>query len=236
MTRSRTFPGFPVGRLRAIRIPGLFFSELLPQIDDLNELRSTLFCFWRIGQRSGAPFVRLSELSADEGLVAAFEGSDPLAAMRDGLERATNRGTFLHVVAERDGGREDLYFLNSEAGRATIRQLEQGDWSALDTELPDTIRVEVERPNIFLLYEQNIGPLQPLIADELIEAEGLYPRGWVEEAFREAARLNKRHWRYVQRILERWQREGKDDDTAERGSPSDSRRYISGEYADFVEY
>ena len=234
--RSQSFLGFPCGKLRATRIPSLFFSELLPQIDDLGELKATLFCFWRISHRAQVPFVHLSELSSDEGLTSAFGGNDPLTALKDGLERATRRGTFIHVVAERKGNREDLYFLNSETGRATVNQLNQGDWSVLDSELPDAAQVEGERSNIFLLYEQNLGTLQPLIAEELREAEGLYPMSWIEQAFREAARMNKRHWRYVNAILERWLREGKDDATIRRSKIPDPEEYISGENADFIEY
>jgi len=58
-----------------------------------------------------------------------------------------------------------------------------------------------DRPNIFILYEQNIGLLTPPIADELRQAEQTYPAGWIEEAFREAVSLNKRSWRYIRAIL-----------------------------------
>ena len=59
-----------------------------------------------------------------------------------------------------------------------------------------------------------MGPITPQIADDLAEAEGLYPAPWIADAFREAAELNKRSWRYIQRILERWHDEGRDDDDA----------------------
>ena len=42
-----------------------------------------------------------------------------------------------------------------------------------------------ERPNIFKLYEENIGPLTPLIADALKDAEETYPPEWVAEAHRD---------------------------------------------------
>ena len=73
--------------------------------------------------------------------------------------------------------------------------------------------------NVYALYEATIGPITPQIADALAEAEGLYPPAWIEDAFREAAELNKRSWRYIQRILERWDDEGRDDDDA----PSERR-------------
>jgi len=96
--------------------------------------------------------------------------------------------------------------------------------------------VEVERPNIFALYEQNIGLLQPLIAEELREAEKTYPAAWIEEAFKIAVERNARNWRYIKAILERWTREGKDDGAPKRGSKEDRYRYIKGEYADYIEH
>ena len=67
-----------------------------------------------------------------------------------------------------------------------------------------------------MLYEQNIGMLTPMIADELRDAERHYPAEWIADAFREAVELNKRSWRYVVRILERWRVEGRKDSGRER--------------------
>jgi DnaD/phage-associated family protein len=64
------------------------------------------------------------------------------------------------------------------------------------------------RPDIFLFYEQEIGPLTAMISDELKQAEKDYPHGWVREAIHEAAIHNKRSWKYVDTILKRWKRDG----------------------------
>lgn len=232
------FAGFPSGKLRATRIPSLFFSELLPAIDSLAELKVTLYCFWLAGRRPHfPPCVRRSELLADDGLLAGLAEPERAAeeALQDGLERAVARGTLIHVATEMGGRTEDWYFLNTEGGRAAVEKLQRGDWSDLAEAAPTTVRLEVERPNIFVLYEQNIGLLQPMIAEELREAEQRYPPDWIEEAFREAVRMNKRNWRYVQAILERWAAEGRDgrrdDDSAAK-----RRRYVSGPYADLIEH
>lgn len=95
------------------------------------------------------------------------------------------------------------------------------------------IKVVVERPNIFALYEQNIGLLTPLLAEKLQDAEGRYPLDWIEAAFEEAVSNNKRNWRYIERILERWAVEGmnsgKDRGPAERALDPD--KYTKGKYA-----
>jgi DnaD/phage-associated family protein len=71
------------------------------------------------------------------------------------------------------------------------------------------VQVQVERPNIFVLYEQNIGLLSPMIAEELKEAADHYPTEWIEAAFREAVLYNKRNWKYIRAILRRWETEGR---------------------------
>jgi len=88
--------------------------------------------------------------------------------------------------------------------------------------------------SVFQLYEENIGPITPLIAEELKEAEELYPYEWLEEALREAALLNKRSWRYASRILERWATEGRTREKAGRdpGEGNSARAQLLRRYRD----
>ena len=65
--------------------------------------------------------------------------------------------------------------------------------------------------NIFLLYESNIGPITPMIADSLKEAEKDYKFSWIEEAIKLSVKHNKRNWAYCETILKRWKNEGKDE-------------------------
>ena len=50
-----------------------------------------------------------------------------------------------------------------------------------------------------------------MIAEELKEAESRFPQQWIEDAVRESVKGNKRNWRYIFSILERWESEGRDD-------------------------
>ena len=83
---------------------------------------------------------------------------------------------------------------------------------------------------MFALYEENVGAITPLIADELKDAEERYPPQWIEAAFREAVSLNKRSWRYIHSILKRWEAEGPDYEEAGRDPEADwlERRYARG--------
>ena len=226
------FLGFPDGKQPYTPVPDLFFSELLPEIDHLGELKVTLFIFFLLAQQKGQrPCIGGEELASDQRLLdgLASPAISSEEALRDALERAVARRT-----AGEDASQRDWYFVNSEKGRQAVDDLLAGKW--MPAESGEAVRLQVQRPNIFIMYEQNIGPLTPLLAEELGEAEDTYPASWIEDAFREAVELNKRSWRYIQRILERWAAEGKTDETSRRGDERDRRRYIEGKYADIIEH
>jgi DnaD/phage-associated family protein len=198
----RVFNGFPA-RTKSTPIPNLFFSEVLPQIDDVAELKVTLHAMWAVHGKKGYPrFVTSGELSGD---------GQASGVVQHGLDLAVGRGTLLRLTVERNGTADDLYFVNTEADRRALERIKRGEISVGAPVRNEPHQASLERPNIFALYEQNIGMLSPMIAEELEEAERLYPASWVQDAFREAVELNKRSWRYIARILERWAAEGKDD-------------------------
>ena len=84
--------------------------------------------------------------------------------------------------------------------------------------------VEPEQPNVFRLYEQNIGLLTPLIAERIVGALERYPGAWIEEAIAEAVTYNRRNWRYIARILENWAVAGRGDDAREATLNEENRR------------
>ena len=233
------FSGFPAGKVRFTPLPNLFFSKLLPAIDDLAELKVTLHIFWLLHQKKGyLRYVSRQELEADGVLLGGLRGTgqEPEECLGQALERAMARGTLLHVTARQGDERDDWYFMNTDAGRKAVEKIRRGELELEAAISPGEVRLEVERPNIFVLYEQNIGLLTPLIAEELRDAEKAYPADWIEEAFRIAVEHNARHWRYMRSILERWAAEGKDREKARRGPEEDRRRYIEGKYAEYIEH
>ena len=231
------FAGFPDGKLRLTSIPNLFFSDLLPAIDNMAELKVTLYAFWALTQRDGpVRYLRLVDFLNDPMFMEGMAANMSLAgkAVEDGLERAVARGSFLHVSVESADGQMDLYFLNTEKGRAAVEGITKGEWRP-DVSQEETITLLVERPNVFVLYEQNIGQLTPLIADELRDAEKSYPARWLAEAIELAVSNNVRKWRYVLAILERWRQEGKQDGISGRDSQKELRSQIPKKYEDIVE-
>lgn len=231
----RVFSGFPAGKVSYTAFPNLLFSELLPLIDDLAEMKVTLHAFWLIrGKKGSVRSVSFQELLGDGTLMRGLKGlaSSPEDALREGLERAVARGTLLHVVVsgERKG---HWYFVNSAEGRRAVQRVQLGETKLGQRGALVEPAGSLERPNIFGLYEQNIGLLQPIIAEELQDAESTYPPQWIEDAFRIAVENNVRKWKYVRRILERWASEGKDDDGGRRrGKPW----YSDEEYARYIKH
>jgi DNA replication protein len=200
-----------------ICLPVSFFTQAVPKIRDLAELKVVLYVAYLIlrkpepsTQRAECS-VTYNELKAESCRLSAELDEETL---RQALNSAVEHGILLHSTLNIDSMLEDVYSLTASIHRGG--------------QPPAT--------NIFALYEQNIGMITPMIAEELKEAERLYPPQWIEEAFKEAVTLNKRSWRYIARILERWTSEGKDSGEYQRdikkGSPD---KYIKGKYGHLVQ-
>lgn len=211
------FAGFPDGSLRATVLPSLFFTEVLGPIDDLAELKVTLYLFWRLGQKKQYPrYLTRRALEADPTVARGLAGAS--GGLARGLERVVARGVALRRVIEFGDTMEECYFLNTASGRRAVRDLESGALDLGQIVRPEEPSRRIERPNIFHLYEQNVGLLTPLIAEQLAEAERSYPRDWIEDAVRQAVAYNRRNWRYIERILQRWATEGRGDEASGRSS------------------
>jgi DNA replication protein len=233
------FEGFPAGELAHNQIPTVFFQSILAQVDDLAELKVILFALWYLGQQDSKSAAIAYETFSDDRLLIEGLGSDPQAALDAALECAQARGVLLKQAA--GPTRDDptlpvgvYYFLNSPEGQAAARAVQEGRWHPLLASLAP-VALELTRPNIYALYEENIGPLSPMIAEDLREAEQTYAAEWIEEAMHIAVQNNVRRWRYVEAILRGWKEEGRHE--KDRGEPQkDYLRYIQGKYGDLGEY
>lgn len=251
------FTGFPSGKSPYVPVPEVFFTQVVPEIEDSAELKVTLHLFWLLAQKQGNPrCVSDRELEADRVLLRSLrrrgDPRPPEERLRQGLDQAVARGTvlriYLKLVSEGNMQAEVIgwYFFNTARSRKIVDELqggemvparllvkgeEVGESDAQDAREPISVgeyavsggqsvrggsgqiapqvQVQVERPNIFILYEQNIGLLSPMIAEELRDAAEQYPEEWIAAAFREAVLQNKRKWSYIRAILRRWETEGR---------------------------
>jgi DNA replication protein len=233
------FKGFP-SKMQFTAVPDFFLNKLLPQISDIAELKTTLHIFQTLYHKRGYPrFTTYKELLDNKSLMSSLRGDarTPDDALRHALELATRRGTILHLSLDRDDAAEDIYFLNTEADRQIMDKIQSGKLNLSGLKAKKPAYVDTEEPSdIFTLYEQNIGMLTPLIADELRDAEQLYPQTWIRDAIKEAVSLNKRNWRYIAKILENWSAEGKSNGTHRRDfKKTDPDKYIKQKYGHMVQ-
>lgn len=198
-------------------LPDSFFHQLLAAIQDLDELKVTLFALWCLGRADGE--------------VGCLREKDFLPFIPEpgaGLALAVRRGSLL-AAQPQAGTAGVLFFLNSPRGRAAAGAYARGEWQAGASAFPP-----LERPNLFKLYEQNIGPLTPLIADALKEAEQSYPAEWVAEALEIAVKSNKRSWKYAEAILRRWKEEGHAKEQDRRDPQGPRGRDVARKVEDFL--
>ena len=203
-----------------ISLPDSFFTQVAPKIQNLAELKVVLSVAYLILRKPDhTHFVTYRELEAEICRLSAESSEETL---RQALDSAVEHGALLHSTLNINGMFEDVYSLAASMyrGRQPPTRLPSPGGQAI---------------NIFALYEQNIGMIGPMIAEELKEAEKLYPPQWIEEAFKEAVTLNKRSWKYIARILERWASEGKDSGEykgdIKKVGPD---KYITGKYGHLV--
>lgn len=221
--------GFP-DNSKFTPIPNLLFGPLLEEIDDLAVLKCLLRVLWLHSQKKGFPrFLTRDELMADRTLsrILSTSGTPFDKVMGNTLEKIERLGSLIHLRMMGEQGAVDVYMPNSQEGRRAALHLEA---NSLDIALPTTAKPQADqtaRPNIFSLYEENIGIIGHIMAEELKEAEKDYPQEWVEEAFKEAVVHNKRNWRYIEAILKGWTTEGREHGEPGRHSKKvDAREWI----------
>jgi DNA replication protein len=218
------FPGFTSSE-GFTRLPNSFFSKLLAGMDDLGELKIVLYIFWRVEQMEGAQRVlSRGDIAADTERMGGWTAAELDLA----LDKAVRRGILLRVESDSGG----LFALNTPRGRATAEALEKGRLTAAAN--PQNLPPR-DVPNVFRLYEQNIGPLTPLMADALKEAEAEYSAEWIEEALGEALKRNIRNWKYVEAILKGWKERGRDEGRNQKDPEKSTERYRKSQFSEYLD-
>lgn len=223
----KAFAGFPNGKIELTRVPSQFIEQLVPGFKDLEELKLLLYAFWHLEHQEGQfRYLRREDFLLNEHFMAGMGNSETQA--QENLERALSLAVehkiFLECQLKTNSESITLYFLNSPKGRAAVEAIARGEWQPGD-DLKAPIEIRPQQANIYRLYEENIGPLTPMIADALRDAEDTYPAKWIEDAVQIAVEKNKRNWRYIAAILESWQRRGRYERKDRQDTEKDRRKY-----------
>jgi DnaD/phage-associated family protein len=233
----KPFGGFPRD-MQFTPVPNLFMNALMPGMDS-PELKTMLYIFQTIYARKGAPrYASLGELMSNTALMSGMksEGKTGEKAVKAALDMALKRGAIIALEVKQDGKEECLYFLNTQSDREAVERIQSGELKLPKIEALKPAETPADQKDIFSLYEENIGMLTPMIAEEIKDALTQYPEEWIRDAVKEAVEANKRNWRYIARILERWTTEGKKDGTHRRDNQKeDPDKYIRGPYGHLVQ-
>jgi DNA replication protein len=204
------------------------------------ELKITLCLFKILYNKKGRPrFVSEADLLADPAVLASLQEKDntPQETLTGVLTSAVEQAILLPLDVVQEGKSYTLYFLNSPADRADLAGVQSGQFKlgGFKTVKPQQGTGE-KPPDIFSLYEDNIGLLTPMIAEELKDALATYPEEWLREAVKEAVALNKRSWRYIARILEHWATEGKSNGTHQSNNTEENpSKFFRGRFGPLVQ-
>lgn len=195
-------------RQETLRVPAEFFSDVVPLCRDSAELKAVLLVV-ECAARSSGPLVPLDSLLLPPfparvvGLDSPVPAGERLVRV---LERAVAAGALLRVSTGNGDLQTISYLVATRSNRELADRLRRGDHSAARRmRVPAGTRADISRPNAFALFERHIGPLTPIVAERLRDAEEMYPREWLEEAIESAARNNRRNWRYIETLLSQWE-------------------------------
>ena len=203
----------PVDSTPLVSVPRALLDRLITTRASVAEHRIVLLT------RTGKADAAISEdaFATDSMVLDAGKVDGTPIAMPDwpfpALEQAVAHGTILRFVVESQAGSRNWLLLNTVENARLVARMAEDPGAVPEMFWIDESRphVHVDKPTVFRLYEQNIGPLTPLIADQISRVIEEYPDDWIEDALSEAVAYNRRSWRYVTRILENWKQQGRQD-------------------------
>lgn len=206
-----TNPLFHTGQA-VVPVPVQFFTELLLNIDDQAELRVTLYIWYAITRKVGGQrFVLQSEIENDPLLVNWFIHKGGTEGLLTSIELTRKTGVFIGAQLP---NKDFVILPNDEAGQRLLNRFIT-DSQVLQDQVKPTAPVRYQSTSaqspVAIKYEQEIGAITPSISTMLQDSESRYPMDWILEAISVAAESNARSWRYIQTVLENWQKNGRNN-------------------------
>lgn len=226
------FDGFPASGAGTV-LPNLFFSRVLPGLPGTDALLAFLWAS-KVAQqkRDEVRAATIEEIWSEDGAREAFERLGSGApGLLDGLQACEEARALLSLTTTGPEGATAHYFVNNPVSRRVIGRVVAGELSLPGGSLVAASAPRTVSPTVFKLYEEHFGTITPFVGERLLQVSEQYPEEWIEDAVREAALVQARNWRYVERILERWAQEGRIYETPGRNTLEEQKqRYLGGRY------
>ena len=221
-----------------VEIPERFFLDVLPNITNILELKTSLIILNEIAsQQTDGSFLNHADIENLEQL--KLLETDGIQLSIELIESVLGKLTQSNLIfsmkldlESEDSG--EIYFLDDPDGRKLSEKFKLGIVSLNIT--GDNPERDIDKGiTIFDLYEKNIGIISgSQVAEELIEAEKTYPAQWLEDAFSEAVAQDVRRWAYIRAILASWSNGGRGNYDGKTGGRNSESRYKSGKYGKIV--
>lgn len=146
---------------------------------------------------------RIALIIVNNSLIQHGTNNEPSLLEREGNGR--EQGTGKGREGKAATGKPELF---DASKKDEIYTLKKDGESFVDQVEPGSDNTEQNLAAISTCYEQNIGLLTPMIAEELKDLSLEFSFEWFAEAVKEACNAQARNLRYVTKILERWKAEG----------------------------
>jgi len=210
---------FPKG-VHFTPVPSPLLGPLLKQVSSYNELVCILRLISLIHlKKNSLNWIEQNLLISDDILQSIVGSTGQIIEV---LDNCIEKGLVLRTSLKTDSGIQIL-LLNTFNAKSNLDRIIQD----VDATSFEVVENNHQTENIFGLYQNNIGTLNPLITEELKHAQNRYPKEWIQDAFREAVVNNARSWRYIQSILKNWDSSGRGQSTeTDRRKSGRNRRHI----------
>jgi len=202
------------GQKNVITVPRLFV-KITGELNQAVLLSQCIYWSDRTNRTDGFFYKTADEFSDELGISPR--------QVRYAAERLEEAGFITMEIHRANGSPTTHYRVNLDTVTTSILQICKIDFTPVSnpsdtsvnflTEITTEINsttTTTENPekNIYAIYEKNIAPLTPMVADELDDCVKTYTLEWVIEAIKEAAKSEVHNIKYITAILRRWKSQG----------------------------
>jgi len=194
-------------------VPNAVLESLLNPDADVHQITFALRTLWWMERSTTFPkSVTVADLRTDRALITCL-GSNFNTVM----DATCGHGMFLRSGM---GGTERLLLNTVSAARSGgVVDERRGE----STDGWDSVASSPGPADAFRAYEQNIGPLTPMIRESIGQSLQDFTDAQITQAIRIAVENDARSWAFVKAVLRKWNSEGIPDERESRADTGGSR-------------